>query len=167
MIRNVAPDQIESQIVRVLDEIGENFGTAGLSNCRWTEAVKKGLQPLAQNLSCICRASGTSEPEWLYDVTWTTGVNGTVCAVPLVLESEWSAYDDDVLYDFRKLLLARASNRVMVFEREGSSISAKLIDQMCDEIRAFGASCAGDKYLFAAWEYGPKPKRFRYEAVRA
>lgn len=116
--------------------------------------MKATLSQVAELNGCMCRATGESNSEWLYDVTWLAwSTDGSVALdVPLVLESEWKR--SGIGYDFDKLLLARAQLRVMVFETVNRGQSETITSGLLRRIAAFAPSRPGDRYLFAAWENG-------------
>ena len=93
--------------------------------------------------------SERDDSEWLYDVTWLkASPNGVYLAnVPLVGECEWgnvSAID----YDFQKLLVARATLRVMVYQdyKDKEIVNAP---RLIDQIAAFHGA-EKDRYLLIA-----------------
>jgi len=56
-----------------------------------------------------------------------------------------------ILTDFRKLLLARADLRLMVFDGQTPANCQDLIELMRREIQDFKKTISGDRYLFAYW----------------
>lgn len=88
--------------------------------------------------------------EWMYDLVWHTKTDDDcLVSLELVLESEWGS-KKDVIYDFNKLLLAKSTYKVMVFQ--GTELAA--IDALCAQfiriIRQFKQTETGEKYLFCA-----------------
>ena len=89
-------------------------------NTMATETVKNKLRQIGQGkFGCYVCASGVPRAdygEWLYDVTWLKyDCDGSsLIDAPLVAECEWGN-PGDIDDDFQKLLLARASVRVMIF----------------------------------------------------
>ena len=76
--------------------------------------------------------------EWLYDANWCSyDDDGWFKAVELIAESEWSdlAHIEE---DFQKLLAARATVRVMVFDAGQSEGGVDaIVETLCKHIRAF------------------------------
>ena len=92
-------------------------------------------------------ASERDDGEWLYDVTWlkATPNRQYIANVPLVGECEWgnvSAID----YDFQKLLVARATLRVMVYQND---LGKEIAPRLKDHIAAFHG-VDKDRYLLIA-----------------
>lgn len=126
----------------------------------WTKAVKTMLCELGQKLGYQVGASGLNfgYGEWLYDVTWLEYSHGwepslqnQLVAARLVAECEWGG-PAAIKDDFEKLLLARASVRLMIYDGNydpGSEAIAKLLTGY---IRDFNGSRAEDVWLLAAWE---------------
>ena len=55
---------------------------------------------------------------WLYDLTWVTVKGNDFVDFPLVLESEWGLDNMYLDEDFRKLSVARAEHRIMIFQNK-------------------------------------------------
>lgn len=93
--------------------------------------------------------------EWLYDVTWLEYNDaGRVVSAPLVAECEWGNLER-ITEDFDKLLLARASVRLMICEgnrKRGSNRSKKITEELGRRIRGFTAVRDKDSWLLAIYE---------------
>ena len=85
--------------------------------------------------------------EWLYRVVWLEyGEDHHIDRVALVAGCEWGT-DVDVLEEFKKLLIARATVRLLIYDaREAPDITARL----CRHVEAFGGSSPRDTYLIVA-----------------
>jgi hypothetical protein len=91
------------------------------------------------------------------------GSEGTILDLVLALECEWRMGQE--IYDFQKLLLARADHRVMVFQGNLQH-RTNTIAKMREGIKQFAKSSAGDRYLFACWDREPSrssERNFYYE----
>ena len=96
--------------------------------------------------------------EWLYDVIWLKYHekldDHPICCVPLVAECEWATYAH-IKEDFQKLLLARASVRLMIYRDptlhdyvwQGAEWTAK---RLASHVNRFNHSCTEDAWLLAA-----------------
>jgi len=154
-------DELENDIVTQSHELN-NQNNKGWFNKRWTREVKnavgtvlkkKGYKVLASNFE---QADG---PEWLFDLTGIKEKDGYLKNIPLVLESEWRSrgrwreteevYDDNILYDFRKLLVSRADHRVIVFEAESEEKEGKVVERLLHHVQNCRHSTEGDRYMFA------------------
>lgn len=100
--------------------------------------------------------------ELLYDVTWLEyekHCSGELTDAPLVAECEWEG-EQQIGYDFNKLLLARAGVRVMIFGG-----GKEIVDRLAVKVKEFNGSRAEDAWLLAAWEQNGDAWRFRYFTI--
>ena len=119
---------------------------------RYTREILTGLCRVGRRLGFSVWSTPPAKSErdggeWLYDVTWLkASPNGLYLAnVPLVGECEWGSVSA-INEVFPKLLVARATLRVMVYENDlGQEIAPHLIDQ----IAAFHGP-EKDRYLLIA-----------------
>jgi hypothetical protein len=159
-------DEIEMEIVGVAKTIperalAERWGTTTKS---WSEALLAALCDLGHERHLfICsnyrKPHHEGHGQWMFDLAWLkNGVHGITDAV-LILESELSATSDQHIdHDFQKLLLGRAAHRVMVFYcLDVVSQFKRLIEQ----IREFGRTQPGDRYLLLGFEKGPDQLKYR------
>jgi hypothetical protein len=129
----------------------------------WTKKVKTELCKIGRDTFGCCvyarDVANSHGGEWLYDVTWLkykyTGAHQcrqVLAGAPLVAECEWGDIKK-IRDDFEKLLLARASTRVMIFDsvRAGSS-SRKVAEQLAGLVKDFNGSLAKGAWLFVSWE---------------
>ncbi|MDE2831928.1 MAG: hypothetical protein OXN20_17585 [Gemmatimonadota bacterium] len=97
--------------------------------------------------------------EFLYDVCFlvTCGINPHGYFAPqtplrkalLVLECEWNSNnnDNDTLYDFTKLLMARSELRTLVFDRNSNNGFKSIKQDVQLAIAAFEQGAEADRYL--------------------
>lgn len=143
------------------------------SNTVWTKGIKTELCMIGRGkFSYTVGASGIAESdrdhgEFLYDVTWLEYDDDFVTDAHLVAECEWLG-GVDIDEDFQKLLLARASVRLMIFDsgyRPGSEGTAA---HLAEQVRKFKHSREEDTWLLAAWERteeNEKGWRFRWFTI--
>jgi hypothetical protein len=133
-------------------------------NAGYTLAVKEALAGLGHELGYVVCAStcrGADNGEWLFDLTWLKegkrpAAGTDFIDMPLVVESEWHKdFEEEVLADFGKLMVARAWLRVMIFEGPDSQTKTRRLDRLRETIQAFAGSQSGDRYLFAYFNYDP------------
>ena len=143
------------------------------SDAAWTRAIKTKLCEIGQDFKYRVGASNVPRAkcdwgEWLYDVTWLEGEpEGLMVDAHLVAECEWGSFEY-IVEDFDKLLLARASVRLMIFDGNHKPGSEKIAAQLAERIRAFKGSRAEDAWLLAAFEgLDDGEWRFRYFTVDA
>ena len=91
-------------------------------------------------------------PGWLYDITWLEYErDGLLVDTPLVAECEWKSFGE-IVYDFEKLLLARAGVRLMIFGGYIKPGSKEIAKRLAERVREFNGSRVEDAWLLAAWE---------------
>lgn len=133
------------------------------STTHWTKAIKAELCNRGRALGCRARASGVGFSrefgrEWLYDVTWTEynrgyepGAQNQLFAVHLVAECELGNFAE-IKEDFEKLLLARATLRLMIYHGNQDPGSDAIADQLAEYVTSFRDTNAPDAWLFASLE---------------
>ncbi len=169
-------DRIEQKIIDALKRLPPITRQHNFSEAEWTLGIQAILARLGHeekfkvcaNKKNVGRgfeqirqfvAGETPEHgEWLYDILWYHQKQVDpkyMLDVPLVLESEWRnhvAYE----YDFQKLLLARSTYKVMIFQ-----CGNRVIEWSKEQIRHFRGT-QGDRYLFCSWQ-GEHKDKFYFE----
>jgi hypothetical protein len=164
-------DIIEKKVMVGLNQVSRASIEEGWANddSKWTQKIKEKLWTLGLNLGfeiCSHNIGGIEliHGEWLYDMTWLEydrrGKEGYLIDIPLVMESEWGKRDK-VIDDFEKLLLARAKNKIMIFQMKNSDEINKMFDEFKKIILLFKRSDSLDRYLFAGLNY--KENKFEFE----
>jgi hypothetical protein len=161
---NLSIDEMASQVRQSIESICTQAQAENLSDGRWTFNILSELTRLGRGYGFKVRGAKQREDYfetgWLWDLTWTEisdwrrsdRADGKLVEIPLVLESEWSlAYENEILWDFQKLLVARAHLRVMIFQQNTKESANKCLERMRDAIQSFSATRSGDRYLFACW----------------
>lgn len=107
--------------------------------------------------------------ECLYDMVWYTPMpldylphpqrNSIFRDIHLVLECEWKKGVDEIMYDFQKLVQARAEHRVMIFQSYDTDAT---VDTMIHYLESAPNSVKGDRYLFAG--YRPQDRKFDFRS---
>ena len=147
------------------------------SNVVWTKAIKTKLCKIGRSPEFRCKVGAHAREvakcnrdygEWLYDVTWLEyDSDDCVTDTHLVAECEWGD-GTDVDEDFQKLLLARATVRLMIFDGNYEPRSPKIADHLACQVRRFTRSRDEDAWLLAAWERTGENQRgwsFRYFTI--
>jgi hypothetical protein len=81
--------------------------------------------------------------------------------IGLVMESEWAQGFVHLKYDFEKLLVARSSHRLFIYQGPQYQESVEIIaDRLIEGINRFPFSQPGDRYLFAAYDTNEGVFRF-------
>ena len=130
------------------------------SQGQWTRDVKIALGVAGRERGYwVCAGGLPRKPaaadsgEWLYDLCWLSyqpdGEEFLTDAV-LVVESEWAggAYIDE---DFQKLLLARSTVRLMIFDGGNPAGADMTASRLARQVAAFECSADEDVWLLAAW----------------
>ena len=113
-----------------------------------TQAIIETFSDLGKSLNY------TPQVEWLYDLIWFREENGMLSKLPMVMECEWNRgrrHNDECDTDFQKLVQARADVRLWI---STSPDSAETHIENCKrQARAFGGAVAGDRYVFAVYDW--------------
>jgi hypothetical protein len=145
-------DEIEQQIKKAVDAVACEPGHGDWKDAVWTKKIKNAIAMLGQARGLRTYASSAelaNHGEWLYDLTWTDEPSGFLRSVPLVLEMEWTP--NGVVDDFQKLVVARASHRVMLFNYTPGHDQVLFLDKILHSVTAFDETKEGDRYLFGGW----------------
>lgn len=166
------PDEIKRQIIEALRvpliAAGPDRAAQIKKSDPWSRVVFDRLGELGKTLGyfvyggrCAC---ADVKREWVFDHAWIDcepclGVPealGWVRGVPLVVESEW-ALSGDPLWDFNKLLAARADHRLLVFgggEKKQKMTRSNAIELLSEAVRRLRSAVRGDRLLVLAYQYG-------------
>ena len=143
----------------------------------WTQSIKSELCRIGRGKEFRCKVGAHAREvakchrdygEWLYDVTWLEyDRDDCVTAAHLVAECEWGDITD-IDEDFQKLLLARATVRLMIFDGNHKPKSPEIAKHLACQVRRFTRSGDEDAWLVAAWERTDNYERgwvFRYFTI--
>lgn len=158
-------DDIALQVRQSIECTCAQAHAAGLSSDReWTFNILSDLTRLGRSYGFKVRGAKPAQDDfetgWLWDLTWVDirdwhrpdWADGKLVELPLVLESEWNVrFEDEILWDFQKLLVARAHLRVMIFQQSTTQAADNSLERMRAAIKTFSATRSGDRYLFACW----------------
>jgi hypothetical protein len=99
----------------------------------------------------VCAAGLKEEfdPAWLYDLIWyEQDENEFLLNVTLAVESEWGENFKHIKYDFEKLLAAKATHHLMVFQTRNFHKEERL-QYFRDAVLIYRHRQPGDRYLIA------------------
>lgn len=157
---------IEKAIVDAIEAIPSQF-PAGARDALWTQAVKRQLGNLGEQVGCsVCTSGfrGCFDGEWLFDLCWyINSSEGRLLRLLLAAESEWSRDLKAVRYDFEKLLVAKAQLKLMVFQATGAAIE-QTFRMLSVGIETYEGGSTGEIYLLACYDEGAD--RFIIKKVR-
>ncbi|MEP4380203.1 MAG: hypothetical protein ABJ215_06280 [Alphaproteobacteria bacterium] len=152
------PPEIESRIFKDLRTCALNYRHGAEGNPTWTTRIahdicrhgeEAGYWAAALRFKPKYQRMNSIRNEWLFDAVWLKYIGENLVSIPLAMECEWGT-DSEIDDDFQKLIVSRASLRVMVFgdrnlkndtTAERLWLSAKLFEES-----------AGDRYLLAGFE---------------
>ena len=166
-MKNMYPARIISEIIAAFEQQEQELLQRGQPEGRreWTQTVKTTLCKLGKRLGCMTWATGVPKycdgPEWLYDVVWG---NSDLISVPMVAECEWGDLGE-IQYDFSKLLLARATVRVMVCDSWTTNRDPAPIKKELRELVGAFYGAPGDIYLLIIMVY-EDDKSFEFSTIR-
>ena len=161
--------QIISAILREFEQVVEPElrRTRPDGSTAYTREILTGLCRVGKGLGCDTYAAKVDDEhrtgaEWLYDTTWLElDHEGRIKSIPLVAECEWGSRAA-VEHDLQKLLVARATLRVMVYQpgRTGWKLAHRLMEwlEVCPATHA-------DTYLLIAYTEDHGGCRFEFEQV--
>ncbi len=154
------------KILAALDKfegVEKDRWTAG----QWTRKILTALCGVGSRLGCsVCasRVDNADWGEWLYDCCWLAG-SKWLKTVLMVAECEWRSLGD-IEDDFQKLLVARASLRVMVCDGwwlDDDTEGKATVDRLSHWVREYEDSRVGDTYLLIVYEWHEGRRRsWRY-----
>lgn len=139
------------------------------SSTHWTSKIKAAMIAANRNDNIELRFTDKVNEqktnwEFLYDFIFLyTGKNSIgdgyfkdkniIQKVVAAVESEFNANANEILYDFAKLLIAKADLRVMVFYNRSNSESQTVIDEMVRRVATFQQSDKKDLYLLCWFDH--------------
>lgn len=142
-------NEITAAIMSIPEELPHKAG----GNRKWTAFLKSKIREVGKKhgyLVSPCPDDGNKE--WLYDLIWfRNDSDNQLSEVALVLESEWSSDSWHIQEDFEKLLVAKASIKVMVFQCNANNLQG-LWDQLNKGIDAFKQRSPAETYILVAFK---------------
>jgi hypothetical protein len=130
------------------------------SNAFWTSRLMDAMDRLARATGLDLRRSGggSGREEFLYDVVFLDTPRSDnpsgyfrpgshLKRLVIALECEWNTSDDEIVYDFTKLLVARASLRVFVFWQRTPVERERIFQSIEAVIHDFEDGARSDTYL--------------------
>ncbi|MFZ1073440.1 MAG: hypothetical protein WAO21_08385 [Verrucomicrobiia bacterium] len=148
-----SPAEITAAITESIVSLPKRMGDQGADR-KWTKQLKDDIGSLGQKHEWAVCASGFPDrfdPGWLYDLVWYCNDSGNYLSeVYLVLESEWGLAQSAIKYDFEKLLLAKATFKVMVFQAYDKNISG-IFNLLEHGIKVFQKRSVDETYILAGY----------------
>ncbi len=131
------------EIKKLINDAKEISDRCG-NNTDWTHNLNKEFITFAHNkdFKIYSKTQGSNWTEWLYDITICKQTGEYIDETYLVAESEWSLYDEDIWYDFQKLLLSNSKYKVMIFQQKSTEDQEKMFTDMRKQIESY-KTCNG------------------------
>lgn len=155
---SIITNQIEKRVLDVLEQVRVQLWENNITDRQtWTGFIKSHLTEIAyeEYQYRVHASSNEVDPaieEWLFDLVWYSPINNENIydkkAIHLILESEWNGQIEFLKYDFYKLLIGRAENRVFIFESQNVQ---NTMDILQDIVNQSSITQKGDSYLLAGW----------------
>jgi hypothetical protein len=144
------------------------------SNPYWTQKLKEVVKALGDQLGYDVRMTEPGDTNWefLYDICFLDTKDTTakhdgyfrsdnyITRLILALESEWSEQLDEILYDFSKLLLSRASLNVMVCYQGSTQGVQRARHSLQEAIQSYAQNALEDRYLLCIFDWSDKTFAF-------
>jgi len=155
------PSMITDAVIAALKEMDRRCYLRG----EGTLEIMRRFDELGKKLGFAVSASyaAAEDPEWLYDMTWwrssppqspAAGKEPYMISIAMALETELglgSNKGDDIDPDFQKLVQARAGVRVWISTSPNDA--EQHIENCKEQIRLFDGTQAGDRYVFAVYDW--------------
>jgi len=103
--------------------------------------LQRVLSALGSELQMETWYTNPPQREFMYDLVWIN-VSGVMT---LAVECESSGYPGDVIYDFKKLLHAKAPMKLLLFA--DSRHMGDIFDRIKEELNAYGGHLWGEQYV--------------------
>jgi hypothetical protein len=149
---------LERSIVSALDELAGRWRNDDRQpELDWTKDWKMALHSAAGGRYEV-RASSypACQPgceEWLWDMAWLKRApSGALSEVVLACEGEWNTNKLKIDEDFQKLLAAKASTRLMIFEKETPALLRAAMKDLRKQAVSFGLAGHGDRYVLSGFD---------------
>ena len=169
---------LTTKIIEELNSFRNSVPDEGLEDSKWTAGVKNALLRAGRHFGYEIYATINADilpdklrreyehpqfGEWLYDVSVCDVAESGRWCMPAVAECEWGG-SERIKEDFEKLVVGRASLRVMVYEDHYVEP-----DAFCRWIDLHKGNRPGDTYLLFAYQGSAKeraPLLYRHITVR-
>lgn len=164
-------DGVERTIIAVLKPLPEQAKKERWENPRWKDEIKslvcRVVKTVCPDKLVAVYANGcvgaNEEQEWLYDLTAVRkAATGNIIQVPRVLECEWDLRKVRIDRDFRKLLVARADHRVMIFQKSRLTEVEGTMNDLLEQVGDFSETRTTDRWLFAGLACDQKPQEWDF-----
>lgn len=147
----------EKNIIEQLNKFTtENFGAnKSLPSVQCTTEIKRIIGNIGQQLNYEVMAGGDNdfEGEWLYDIVWYSNNEVGFNKMILAVECEFSRGLKHIQYDFDKLLVTNAENRIMICMSLGNEPGFEKIITQCNEaINNYEMLPKGSRFLLLIWD---------------
>jgi hypothetical protein len=151
----VDPTTVATTIRGELERIASSAMKSGNYRDReWTRQIKEMLCELGVRLKCDVSAAGcpgATDGEWVFDLAWSRSEGSRFLRLPFAMESEWSTSPYDILWDFGKLIIAKADLKLFVFQQRTEDEMTEMMNKLHGAIDDFEVKIPGEHYLLAGY----------------
>ena len=163
---------LEEKIQTVLNKVCGELAGQSATNAVWTLKIKQALCDLALNVDSAYKTNASGDGlrgEWLFDLVWyrEQEIDGEMhlASLELVMESEWLKDWANLRDDFQKLLIAKAPQKLMIFEVANDKARQDRLSKMQTALKTFDGGSNDGNYMFAV--YHPEKNCFKYYSEAA
>jgi hypothetical protein len=154
--REVPLTSLEQTIRKKLNDIvRRNDDVRKLNRTEWTKGVKQALGEIGRYRSLAVTVhgwEGATDRQWLFDMTWAKEWGKGkefLRSLILAMECEWNRTDEELDWDFQKLLVVRADLRLFVFNQKDKDAIEEKMARFKKQISGYRDTQDGDRYLLA------------------
>ncbi len=131
-----------NEIKTIITESGYESDGCG-SDDTWTENLNMRFETITKSHSkSFVVYNKTLNKEWLYDITICNQTGEYIDETYLVAESEWDKNEEEIWYDFQKLLLCNSKYKVMIFSKKDAEQQNTMFTDMRKQIESY-KTCNG------------------------
>ena len=147
-----------NDIIEIVIKIGKRLSKKTTADRAWTDEIKKKLTKYGRSQKlyvCVGKKDIKKKDwgEWLYDITFLDmTADETIVEIPFICESEWK-HGFEIDTDFSKLVQARATNKMMIFQAKNKLEANEIHDRLVKTKNEFNAKQGEEKatYIYMCW----------------
>jgi hypothetical protein len=147
---------IELLIRKELNAVVKSGDQAGnWKRSEWTKRVKEAVSKVGRARKYVITVHGLgdkTEPQWLFDMAWSVECGpkrAYLQRLVMIAEFEWNRKEEDLDWDFQKLMVGRADFRLFVFDQKRKDDVKRIMDRFIEQISMYQGTQEGDRYLLA------------------
>jgi hypothetical protein len=152
-------DEIKNGLIELATELN------GESDLFWTKSIKDLFYKITNKLNLPYGTMPTNEEigenrQWVFDLIWYELDKNSLeekykplLSLPLILECEWKPFYEDLVWDFDKLIIAKADMKVFIFQINGNSQfdGKTTVNNLKQRMYSFQEKNLNETYFFIYW----------------